>query len=61
MVSVIVQLTYYRSTGGRRLFRASPLHHHFELCGWSESRIVRSFWLAGAASAVVGVGLALMS
>jgi phospho-N-acetylmuramoyl-pentapeptide-transferase len=60
-LSVIVQLAYYRRTGGRRLLRASPLHHHFEMCGWSETRIVRTFWLAGAASAVVGVGLALIS
>src|SRR5437764_96633 len=60
-LSVIVQLAYYRSTGGRRLFRASPLHHHFELCGWSESRIVHRFWLAGIVAAVVSVGLALIS
>ena len=60
-LSVIVQLAYYHRTGGRRLFRASPLHHHFEMCGWPESRIVHRFWLAGAVAAVVGVGLALTS
>src|ERR671939_326102 len=60
-LSVIVQLAYYHRTGGRRPFRASPLHHHFEMCGWPESRIVHRFWLVGAVAAVVGVGLALKS
>ena len=60
-LSVIVQLAYYHRTGGRRLFRASPLHHHFEMCGWPESRIVHRFWLAGLVAAIAGVGMALTS
>ena len=60
-LSVIAQLAYYHRTGGRRLFRASPLHHHFEMCGWPESRIVHRFWLAGLVAAIAGVGMALTS
>jgi phospho-N-acetylmuramoyl-pentapeptide-transferase len=59
--SVLVQITYYRLTGGKRLLRASPLHHHFELVGWPETLIVQRFWLAGALGAIAGVGLALTS
>jgi phospho-N-acetylmuramoyl-pentapeptide-transferase len=58
-LSVIVQLTYYRATGGRRILRASPLHNHLEMCAWPETRIVQRFWLAGALAAIAGVGLAL--
>ena len=41
--SVILQVVYYKCSGGKRLFRMAPLHHHFELCGWSETRIVALF------------------
>ena len=41
--SVIMQVTYFRLTGGRRIFRMTPIHHHFELCGWSETRVVAVF------------------
>ena len=44
VLSVILQVRYFKRTGGRRLFRMSPIHHHFELCGWSESRIDIVFW-----------------
>lgn len=43
VVSVILQVVWFKATGGRRLFRMAPLHHHFELCGWSETRIVAVF------------------
>ena len=43
VVSVILQVGYFKLTGGRRFFRMAPLHHHFELCGWSETRIVAVF------------------
>ncbi len=56
-VSVLVQVAYFKATGGRRLFRMSPLHHHFELAGWSETQTVTRFWLVGAAAALVGVAL----
>ena len=43
VVSVILQVTYFKKTGGKRLFRMAPIHHHFELGGWSESRVVCVF------------------
>jgi len=56
-VSVLVQVAYFKATGGRRIFRMSPLHHHFELAGWSETQIVTRFWLVGTAAALIGVAL----
>lgn len=58
-LSVATQVIYFKLTGGRRLFRMSPIHHHFELLGWSEPQVVVRFWLVGALGAVVGVALAL--
>lgn len=58
-VSVILQVLYYKATKGQRLFRRSPLHHHFELSGWSETQVVQRFWLVGLLAAIVGVALAL--
>ena len=55
-VSVIMQVGYFKLTHGKRLFKMSPLHHHFELCGWSENRIVTVFssvTLVGCALAVI--------
>jgi len=46
-LSVIIQVFSFKTTG-RRVFRMSPLHHHFELLGWPETKVVFSFWLAGA-------------
>jgi len=59
-VSVILQVTYFKMTKGQRLFRMSPLHHHFELSGWSETQVVQRFWLVGLLSAMAGVALALL-
>lgn len=50
VLSVVVQVAYFRATGGRRLLRMSPLHHHFELSGWPETRVVVRFWLVTAAT-----------
>ena len=44
-LSVIIQVIYFKRTGGRRIFRMSPIHHHYELGGWSENRIVSVFCL----------------
>lgn len=44
-VSVILQVTYFKYTHGKRLFRMAPLHHHFELKGWSEPKIIVRFWI----------------
>lgn len=43
VLSVMIQVVYYRITGGKRIFRMAPLHHHFELCGWSEAKVVAVF------------------
>lgn len=43
VASVIIQVTYFKKTGGKRIFKMAPIHHHFELCGWSETRIVAVF------------------
>ena len=43
VASVILQVAYFKLTGGQRLFRMAPIHHHFELCGWSETRITAVF------------------
>lgn len=55
-LSVILQVAYFKLTHGKRLFKMSPLHHHFEMCGWSENRIVTVFTLVtflGCVGAVV--------
>jgi phospho-N-acetylmuramoyl-pentapeptide-transferase len=51
--SVIIQVTYFKATGGRRLFKMTPIHFTFQLEGWSEKRIALAFWGAGALAAVV--------
>ena len=43
VASVIIQVTYFKKTGGKRIFKMAPIHHHFELCGWSETRVVAVF------------------
>ncbi len=53
-LSVIIQVISFQTTG-RRLFRMSPLHHHFELGGWSENRVVLTFWVATLALVVAGL------
>jgi phospho-N-acetylmuramoyl-pentapeptide-transferase len=59
-LSVILQVTYFKMTGGKRLFKMSPLHHHFELLGWSETHVTQRFWLVGILSAMLGIALALI-
>ncbi|MDX1521273.1 MAG: phospho-N-acetylmuramoyl-pentapeptide-transferase [Anaerolineae bacterium] len=59
-LSVILQVAYFKLTGGQRLFKMSPLHNHFELVGWSETHITQRFWLIGILSAMLGIALALI-
>ena len=54
-VSVMLQVSYFKITHGKRLFKMSPLHHHFELCGWSENKIV----VVAVATATLGCAVAL--
>jgi len=64
-MSVILQVgwfkwTKWRTGQGRRLFKMTPLHHHFELLGWSETHITQRFWLIGILAGMLGVALALL-
>jgi len=52
-LSVIIQVLSYRYRGGKRIFKMAPIHHHFELCGWAESKIVVRFWILGALCALL--------
>ncbi|RCK10991.1 hypothetical protein DT075_23595 [Bacillus licheniformis] len=53
-LSVILQVISFKTTG-KRIFKMSPLHHHYELVGWSEWRVVVTFWTAGLLLAVLGI------
>jgi phospho-N-acetylmuramoyl-pentapeptide-transferase len=53
-LSVIAQVSYFKATGGRRILRMSPLHHHFELGGWPETKVTMRFWLASLLCSLVG-------
>lgn len=59
MLSVIMQLTSKRLRGGKKVFRAAPIHHHFEALEWGESKVTMRFWIVGAIMAVLGVLLGL--
>ena len=54
-LSVILQVLYFRATKGQRLFRMAPLHHHFELSGVAESKVMIRFWLVALGFAVLGL------
>ncbi len=58
-MSVILQIGYFKLTGGKRLFKMAPLHLHFELLGWSETQVTQRFWLIGILTAMLGIALAL--
>jgi len=53
--SVLIQVVYFRQSGGKRVFQCAPLHHHFHLKGWSEPQVVVRFWLLGAAFAALAL------
>jgi len=55
LISVILQIVYFKYTGGKRLFRCAPIHHHFHLIGWSEPQVVVRFWLLAAAFAAIAL------
>jgi len=59
-LSVAIQVLYFKWSGGRRIFLMAPLHHHFELLGWSETQVVQRFWLVSILSGMIGVALALL-
>ena len=59
-LSVMLQVLFFKMTGGRRLFRMAPLHHHFEMMGWSETQVAQRFWLVSMVTGLLGVALALV-
>lgn len=60
VISVILQVAYFKITKGKRLFKMAPIHHHFELMGWSETQVVQRFWLVTLLFAMFGIGLAMV-
>jgi len=59
-LSVVLQVGYFKLTGGKRLFKMAPLHHHFELLGWSETQVALRLTLISMLAGVFGVALALL-
>ena len=55
VASVIIQVTYFKVTHGKRIFKMAPIHHHFELCGWSETRVVAVFSIITALLCLVAL------
>ena len=56
-LSVALQVIYFKITGGKRLFKMAPLHHHFELLGWGQVTVVLRFWIIAGLSVAMGLGL----
>jgi len=54
-LSVVIQVYYFKYTGGRRFFKMAPIHHHFEKAGWSEAKVVVRFWILGIIFAIIGM------
>ena len=59
VISVIMQVTYFKATHGKRIFRMAPIHHHFELSGFSEYKIVITFSLFALVMGILGLLLVL--
>jgi phospho-N-acetylmuramoyl-pentapeptide-transferase len=55
-LSVILQVGYFKLTKGKRIFRMAPLHHHFELKGWHESKVIVRFWIIAITLAILSLG-----
>ena len=55
ILSVMIQVTYFKKTGGKRIFKMAPIHRHFELCGWSETKVVAVFSIITALLCLVAL------
>jgi len=60
LFSVIIQVGYFKISKGKRIFKRAPIHHHFELLGWTESQIVMRFWIIELVGAMLGLGLSFI-
>ena len=58
--SVILQVGYFKLSGGKRIFRSAPLHNHLELMGWHENEVTQRFWIVGMLAGVAGLALAFI-
>jgi phospho-N-acetylmuramoyl-pentapeptide-transferase len=54
-LSVMIQVAYFKISGGKRIFLMAPIHHHFEKLGWAESTVVVRFWIISVVLALVGL------
>ena len=54
-LSVIIQVSYFKYTGGKRFFKMAPLHHHFEKLGWSEPKVIVRFWIVAVVLAMISL------
>jgi len=59
-VSDVVQIGYFKLSGGKRVFRMAPIHYHFQLGGWAETQVVARFWIVGLLGGLAGVALAMV-
>jgi phospho-N-acetylmuramoyl-pentapeptide-transferase len=59
-LSVVIQIVYFKLTKGKRFFKMAPMHHHFELLGWSETQVVQRFWLVSLLFGMLGIAIALV-
>ena len=55
VLSVMLQVSYFKATHGKRIFKMAPIHHHFELCGWSETRVVAVFSVVTAIMCLIAL------
>ena len=60
VLSVVLQVSYFKLSGGKRLFKMAPLHHHFELSGWSETQVVQRFWIIDLLFTLVGIAISMV-
>ena len=60
ILSVVLQVLYFKATKGKRLFKMSPIHHHFEMCGWSEIKICGVFSLVTVVFGILSLVLSLI-
>jgi phospho-N-acetylmuramoyl-pentapeptide-transferase len=60
LLSVIIQVSYFKATHGKRVFKKAPIHHHFEMLGWPENKIVLRFWIIGLIAGMLGLALTFL-
>ena len=60
VLSVMIQVTYFKKTGGKRIFKMAPIHHHFEMLGWSEQQVTISFWFIGFICGIIAIVIGVM-